>query len=109
MSLQTAPRLCRDDGQQADRAATLAEIDRHLDNLKRCIHWLVAQGIAVVAVDMARARRQPQITVAPSPWLHSVFGNDCATVKRKQEGAYEVFTWQANRHGCVIRWSEFNA
>lgn len=109
MSLQTAPRLCRDDGQQADRAATLTEIDRHLDNLKRCIHWLIAQGIAIVAADLRRGRHQPYLTVAPSPWLHAVFGKDAATVQRRQEGAIEIVTWQANRHGCVIRWQEYNA
>lgn len=105
----THPRLCRADGREAERAAALVEIDRHLDNLRRCIHWLVGKGIAVINCDLRRARHQPWITVAPSPYLYIVFGDDAASVARQQEDAIEIVTWQANRHGWVIRWQEYSA
>ncbi len=44
---QTAPRLSNNDGKAGLRAAALAEIDAHLDNLRACVHWLIAQGVAI--------------------------------------------------------------
>lgn len=108
-SHQTAPRLCKNDGQEHLRAVALAEIDSHLDNLKRCIHWMVASGIVILGVDMRRGRHSPTIEVAPSPWLHILFREDCANVGRRQEGALTIYTWAASRHGCAIRWEEMSA
>lgn len=104
--LRSAPRLCRNDGKQALRDQALAEIDTHLDNLKRCIHWLVAAGVAVIAVDMRRGTTQPRITVAGSPLLHSLYGDDCANIGRRQEGALTIFVWIGVRHSCITRWEE---
>ncbi len=105
-ALRSAPRLCRNDGQQTARDQALAEIDSHLDNLKRCIHWLVSAGVAVIAVDMRRGTARPRITVAPSPLLHCLLREDCANVGRRQEGALTTYTWIGDRHGCLIRWEE---
>lgn len=102
-------RLCKNDGQETARAAALADIDEHLDNLKRCIHWLIACGIAVISVDMRRGKDLPEITVAASPWLHILFRDDCANVGRRQQGSLTIYPWVARRLGCVIRWDEVTA
>lgn len=104
-----SPRLCKNDGQEADRTDALAEIDAHLDNLKRCIHWLIASGISVISVDMRRGKTFPQVTVAASPWLHILFREDCANIGRRQEGSLTIYPWVAQRHGCAIRWEEVSA
>lgn len=106
---ETAPRLSNNDGKANQRSTALAEIDGHLDDLRLCIHWLVAQGVAVLSVDMRRGRAQPTIEVAPSPWLHVLFQGDCANIVRRQDGALTVFTWVAIRYGCEIRWNEVQA
>lgn len=106
---RSTPRLCRNDGLESARRALLDEIDEHLANLKRCIHWLVHSGVPVISVDMRRGRAMPMVTVAPSPLLHSLFKDDSATIGRRQEGALTIFSWAANRHGCAIRWEEVQA
>lgn len=103
------PRLCRNDGMDGLRAQALAEIDDHLDNLKRCIHWLVAQGVSIIDVEMSRGRHLPYIKVAASPWLHTLFLGDCAATQRLQEGDLAVTTWKSNRYGCVVLWEEVTA
>lgn len=106
---ETAPRLSNNDGKANQRAVALAEIDGHLDDLRLCIHWLVAQGVAVLSVDMRRGKALPSIEVAPSPWLQVLFKDDCANVGRRQDGALTVFAWVAKRYGCDIRWHEVQA
>ncbi|MGE5621488.1 MAG: hypothetical protein ACM3VY_00530 [Candidatus Bathyarchaeota archaeon] len=106
---QTAPRLCRDDGHDAQRQAALEAFDAHLDNLKRCIHWLVAKGVAVLDVDMKRGRARPVVTVAAAPLLHILVRDDCANVGRRQEGALTHFAWQAVRFDITIVWEEVEA
>ena len=88
------------------RAAALAELDQHLDNLRRCLHWLCGDGFAVIRVEMRRQRSLPQITVAPSPRLHIVLRDECANIGRRQDGALTVYLWIAQRHGCDILWEE---
>lgn len=107
--IQSAPRLCMNDGLAGARADALAEIDNHLDNLRRCIHWLVAEGVAILSVDMRRGHAQPLIKVAPSPFLHQLFKNDCANISRRDVGELTIYEWAAQRHGCSIRWEEVNA
>lgn len=103
---QIQPRLCRADGQENTRAAALAEIDSHIANLRACVHWLIAAGVAIVDADLKRGRNKPRITCAASPYLYMLFGDDCANVERKRTGGVEVFTWAATRYGCEIRWEE---
>ena len=88
------------------RAAALAETDQHLENLRRCLHWLVGEGFAVIAVSMRRRRCRPEITVAPSPRLHSLCKDDCANIGRRHDGALTTYLWIAQRHGCDILWDE---
>lgn len=103
------PRLCRNDGMDGLRAQALAEIDTHLDNLKRCIHWLVAEGVVIISVDMRRGRLKPTIEVAPSPWLHQIFKDVRSHVGAVTEGELTTDHWSAVRHGCSIRWGEVRA
>lgn len=88
------------------RAEALAEIDRHIENLKNCVHYLVEQDITVIAVDMRRRKTRPQISVAPTPRLHILFGDDCANIGRRNDGALTIYPWIATRFGCDIRWEE---
>ena len=108
-ALMSARRVCRNDGNESLRAAALAEIDGHLDNLKRCVHWLVAQGITILEADMRRGQKTPRLLVAASPWLHVLFRDDCANVARRQEGYLTTYKWIARRHGCDIVWHEVQA
>lgn len=98
----------RSDGAEAlpGRAEALAEIDRHLENLKNCVHYLVEQNITVISVDMRRRKSRPQISVAPTPRLHILFGDDCANIGRRNDGALTIYPWIATRFGCDIRWEE---
>lgn len=96
-------------GQQASREAVLAEFDRHLDNLKRCVHWLIAQGVAVIDVDLKRGRARPIVEVAASPYLQTLFKGDCANVGRRQEGVITRYRWQAVRFAIAIVWDEVEA
>lgn len=106
---QTRPRLCRDDGREALREAALADFDRHLDNLKRCVHWLIVQGVTVLDADLKRGRARPHLTVAASPYLYMLFKNDCANVGRRQDGALTRYTWQAVRFEITVQWEEVEA
>lgn len=90
----------------AGRLAMLADFDRQADNIKTCVHWLTGHGVSIVAVDLRRGRHQPHIEIAASPLLHSLFGDDCATVERRQDGNRIVYTWAAVRFGCALRWEE---
>lgn len=107
---QTAPRLCKKDGKESLRARALAEIDTHLDSARRCIHWLIAQGIAIDSVDMRRGRHQPTITVVASPWLRELFADDCSSGQHWDRLlGRTVFDYHAARHGCAIHWHEVQA
>lgn len=88
------------------REEALAEIDRHLENLKNCVHYLVEKDITVISVDMRRRKSRPQISVAPTPRLHILFGDDCANIGRRNDGALTIYPWIATRFGCDIRWEE---
>ena len=66
---QSSPRLCRNDDQDQFRASVPADIDTRLDNLKRCVHWLVEEGIFIADVDLDRKHEHPVIRGAASPWL----------------------------------------
>ena len=94
---------------EALRRAALAVIDEHLDNLKRCIHWLIEHAITVLAVDMRHGRARPQITVAASPRLYVLCKDDCANIGRRQDGALTIYAWAARRFGCDLRWEEVSA
>jgi hypothetical protein len=107
--LQTVPRLRRGDEHATCRAQTMAETDEHLNNMKRCLRWLIDNGVFVIEARMARELTLPNITVAASPWLHILFRNDCADVGQRQEGNLKFVPWIAVRHGCLIRWEEVAA
>lgn len=86
--------------------ASLNEIDQHLDNLRRCVHWLMNSGISVVAADMRRGRRAPLITVDESPKLNRLLGRSVENVRRRYDGYRTILTWLASAHGCQIQWDE---
>jgi hypothetical protein len=104
-----SPRPCKNEAQSASRAVTLAETIEHVDNLKRCLQWLINQGICVNSVLMDREKSLPHINVSASPWLHILFRNDCADIGQRQEGNLKIVPWIAVRHGCLIRWEEVAA
>lgn len=107
---QTAPRLSNNDGKAGLRATALAEIDAHLDNLRACVHWLIAQGVAIEAVDMRRGRSQPQIAVVASSWLKTLFRDDCSAGQHwNAEAGRTAHDYVAVRYGCKITWSEVEA
>ncbi|MGB4227742.1 MAG: hypothetical protein WBJ68_14060 [Candidatus Dechloromonas phosphoritropha] len=91
----------------ATRYAMLAEFDKQAEDIRKCVHWLTAQDVAILAIDLRRNRRQPHIQVAAATLLHRLFGEDCATVERRQDGDSLVYTWAATRFDCAIRWEEF--
>lgn len=106
MLTASTPRLCQGDGQDGARAAALEDFDRQLENLRACVHWLIASGVAILDADLRRGRARPVVTVAASPYLPVLFQADCANVGRRQEGSLVLFTWQAVRFGIVIKWEE---
>lgn len=105
-TLSTTPRLCQADGHEQAREAALAEFDRQLENLRACVHWLIAAGVAILDADLRRGRARPVVTVAASPYLPVLFQADCANTGRRQEGSLTIFTWQAVRFGIVVKWEE---
>lgn len=106
MHAPTRPRLCRADGQDAGRNAALDELDRHIDNLKACVHWLIAAGVTVLDADLRCGRARPVVTVAPSPYLHTLFLDDCANTGRLQQGSLVCHIWQAVRFDVTVKWEE---
>ncbi|HJW23777.1 MAG TPA: hypothetical protein VJ576_02675 [Rhodocyclaceae bacterium] len=103
---QSAPRLCHNDGLDSLRAAMLAQFDKHLENLKGCVHWLTAHGVAIIDVDMRRGRAAPEIRVAASPYLYSLFMMDCACFERCPDGHLTREKWKTVRFDTVIWWEE---
>jgi len=94
---------------EARRAATLAEIDTRLDNVRACVRWLVAQGVFVEGVDMRiKTAGAPIIHVGASPLLHALFKDDCASggQNRKPGSRFTYVPWKARRYECEIHWSE---
>lgn len=93
---------------ESARAAALAEVDTHIDNLRACLHWLIAAGISVLDADLRRGRHKPRITVAASPLLYTLLKDDCASSGRSQPpgSALVYITWVAVRYECEIHWQE---
>ena len=92
---------------ESSRAAVLARLDAGLDNLKACVRWLTAQGIAVQDVTCRRLHRRPRITVAASPLLHILFSGDCAAGQHWDIVAGRTaHDYIAVRYECEVRWSE---
>jgi len=92
---------------EASRAAYWQRFDNHLTSVKRCVAWLTDQGVFVEGVDLRPANPgKPVVTATASPLLHSLFKDECATIKRWPEDGKIAFTWSAARHGCEIRWKE---
>ena len=89
---------------ESARTAVCEDFDRHLDNLKACVHWLIAHGVSIIDADLRRGRFKPRISVVASPLLHVLFKDDCATVQRRACGDETLFTWAAVRYECEIRW-----
>lgn len=86
--------------------ASLEQLDMHLDNLKRCLHWLFAERIAVLSVDMRRERIRPKINVAAHPRLYIACKDDCIDGGQRFDGLFTHRLWTAHRHGCEIWWEE---
>ena len=86
------------------RAAALEEFDRRMENMGRCVHWLVEHGVHMLGTSLGRAGGI--VTVAGSPTLRALLGTDRAWRKRRQEGALVIFTWFAIRFETRIEWEE---
>jgi hypothetical protein len=106
---QSSPRLCRNDDQDQFRASVPADIDTRLDNLKRCVHWLVEEGIFIADVDLDRKHEHPVIRVAASPWLYVLLKDDLTWAGQEPTGLLMTHHWLAIRHGCSIKWDEVTA
>jgi len=93
---------------ESARAAAIAEVDIHIDNLKACLHWLIAAGISVIDADLRRGRFKPRVTVAPSPYLHTLFKSDAASAGQHWDivAGRTVLDFVAVRYECEIRWME---
>jgi len=93
---------------ESARAAALAEVDAHLDNLKACIRWLIYNGVAIIDADLRRGRFKPRITVAPSPYLHILFKDDAASAGQHWDAkaGRTAHDFVAVRYECEVRWSE---
>lgn len=103
---ETRPRLCRNDGLQPTRDVMLSQFDAGITNVQRCVHWLTAQGVAVLSVGMKRGPSLPQVMVASDSYLHQLFGPDCACITQRPDGALTRYTWAATRYGVLIVWEE---
>lgn len=94
---------------ESARAAALDDIDQRLAAVRQCAAWLFAQGIFVHSLDVRVGQAgKPVITVAPSPLLHILFKDDCASGGRARPpgSSFTYVPWVAVRHGCEIHWSE---
>lgn len=91
---------------ESARAAALADIDAHIDNLKACVHWLIDNGVAIISADLRRGRFKPRITVVASPLLHILFKDDTSGAGQHWDICMgrTVYDWVAVRYGCEIRW-----
>ncbi len=91
---------------ESRRAAALADIDKHLDNVKACIRWLVAQGVYIQDVKVATHNR-PLITISASPLLPTLFKDDCASGQHGDSLlGRTMYDFIAIRFECAICWSE---
>ncbi len=86
------------------RSAALAEFDRRMENMGRCVHWLVEHGVHVLGSSLGRAGGI--VIVAGSPTLRALVGQDCTWRRRRQDGALTIFTWFAVRFETRIEWEE---
>lgn len=95
---------------EAARAAALLDIDAHIGNLQAAVHWLIANGIAIISADLRRGRFKPRITVAASPLLYLLFKDDAASSGQHwdQMAGRIVYDWVGVRYGCEIRWEDLS-
>ena len=93
---------------EASRAAALASIDTHIDNVKACVRYLIAQGVYVQDVKVfSHGYSRPRITVAASPLLHAIFKDDCAAGQHWDALlGRTVHDYKAVRFECSVIWSE---
>lgn len=85
---------------------TLAAIDTHLEQQRRCIHWLIENGIQIISSELRRDLRQPRITVEAKPQLMRMLNGTMENVRRRYDGYRTTLTWGARCRGCQIEWDE---
>lgn len=104
---EIVPRPASADSRPSRRAAALAEIDGHIDNLRLCVHWLISAGVFIVGADLKRGRHRPEITVGASPYLYMLLKDDCSAGQHwDTDLGRTVYDYVAVRYGCKIKWSE---
>lgn len=86
------------------RKAALIDFDQRMENLRRCVYWLVENGVLVISSTMCRGGGI--VKVSDSPRLHMVIGQDYAWRKRRQEGALTIFTMFAIRFDTRVEWDQ---
>ena len=93
---------------EATRPDSIAAATTLITNLLRAVLWLISQRFSVISFHGSRdiGGDKIVITVAPSPRLHAVFGEECAWRQRRQDGALTIYTWFADRFGVRIEWEE---
>lgn len=91
---------------ESARAAVCEDFDRRFDNLKACVHWLIANGISVVNADLRRHNPKPRVTVVASPLLHVLLKDDAASAGQHWDKLLgrTMHDWVAVRYEVEIRW-----
>lgn len=92
---------------EASRAAALDQIDRNIAALKRCVVALLARGVFVIEAHVREGALKPTVTVAASPYLHTLFKDDCSSGQHHDERlGRTVRDFVAPFEDCQVHWSE---
>ena len=82
----------------------MQSLDRRMDNARECASWLIDLGVKVRGVEVGT--RSAVVKVECSPLVGRLFAGRCAWRKRRQVGAWAIYTWFAVRNGARIEWEE---
>ncbi len=79
-----------------------------LTNLLRCVLWLLRNNVRLIGFrgESRLGVDRVVVTVAPSPTLYRLFGEDCAWHSQRYDGAATRYTWFAIRFGIRIEWED---
>lgn len=72
-----------------------ADIDRLLADIRTAYDWAASKQVAILSVNADR--NGAYLFVAASPRLHTLFGEECAWIKRSVDCGLETTLWL----GCI--------
>jgi hypothetical protein len=81
-----------------------SDIDKIFADLRTAWDWAIANQVAVIGLDADR--NGAYLRVAPSPRLHTLFGDECANVHRKTEAGLRVEWWIGGIGHIRVFWRE---